>query len=1203
MRSSFPSSFATRLVVSAGSLPRKGTSSHRGKSFSLREKLERRDATHQVRDKFSSASDSKLEFEQKHVGNATEVNSGGDENGLGSSLDFERMEEMHDDVVSKESALWRKMDSWVERYKRDNEFWGVGTSPIFVIYEDTKGNIVRVDVNEDEIVRRNQIKVWSIRKKNVEEEEDLQEEFGVSSRILRARVIAEYIKSGEYKIPRNSSIAKFLGEGERASQVDWIWAVISQGKKVMKLPPKLGFMILLGFVVLWVVKKSSFRSDDNRIEMTIEEKEMLKRKLKARRERSPVVKGSVEVLNNSSESKIELDKRPELDKDELMKNVLKAKKMTKHTSGKFEKKVEEIRQMARRVREFELEKLQSDNSNLTDMKVQLETKVTVDSLADVDTEETPNAQDSIPEKKHSPDVSLENPSLSSNNSVTIKPRIIRSVKEAREYLSRNWEISNGELHQPLHDSSSIQSSHDDGVVNVMKGGHTMSRHNEAVGIKCDMENVSSLTENSDKTFCLEKNTNGQLHESFRANEGRLAFPSDDPELEDVAGSKDGSLKLEVKDHSSNIQDNSSRKEITNIELVSESNSQNDVVKISNYNSIQMENGIPNNVGINEISNKECSTNEDIVMPVIDSSNIDIALDPLSQVSSVEPHYEDIIFPIEKNDDHSQTMSYSNDIFKDLECDDGKTQSNDNIDVHKCENKSKHESDGAKHSEAPVANNWLDENFDVCLPVIEKIRDGFRENYKIAKRNAEEGKIVNTNLNELGLVGNDDELEWMSDDKLRDIVFQVRDNELAGRDPFHSMTADDQNAFFNGLEKKADKMNTKLLGLHDYLHSRIENLNYGADGISVYDPIEKIVPRWKGPPVDSVPSFLNNPVQPQKSFDKDVGDYSLTNDKSGSKVVKSEEQTCTDGVATYSVRNLNKIPNETPAKPKTVIECSDGTSRAGKKGGKEHWQHTKKWSREFLELYNAETDPEVKSSMRDMGKGLDKWITEREINDAAELMKGVSKKKREFMDKKLAKLKREIETFGQQAVVSKYREYLEEKEIDYLWWLDLKFILCIELYTIENDAQKVGFYSLEVAEDLELNPKQYHIFAFENTGDAKNFCYIMQAHLEMLGKGNAFVVARPPKDAFRDARDNGFHVTVIRKGEIKLNIDQSLEAVEEELLEIGSKMYHDKILREHSIDINALKKGVFSSNGRKASSKSAKKGTGRTSKRFKKPDAR
>ena len=50
----------------------------------------------------------------------------------------------------------------------------------------------------------------------------------------------------------------------------------------------------------------------------------------------------------------------------------------------------------------------------------------------------------------------------------------------------------------------------------------------------------------------------------------------------------------------------------------------------------------------------------------------------------------------------------------------------------------------------------------------------------------------------------------------------------------------------------------------------------------------------------------------------------------------------------------------------------------------------------------------------------------------------------------------------------------------------------------------------MAEDLELNPKQYHIIAFEDPGDAKNFCYIMQAHLEMLGKGRAFVVPQPPK---------------------------------------------------------------------------------------------
>lgn len=70
--------------------------------------------------------------------------------------------------------------------------------------------------------------------------------------------------------------------------------------------------------------------------------------------------------------------------------------------------------------------------------------------------------------------------------------------------------------------------------------------------------------------------------------------------------------------------------------------------------------------------------------------------------------------------------------------------------------------------------------------------------------------------------------------------------------------------------------------------------------------------------------------------------------------------------------------------------------------------------------------------------------------------------------------------------------------------------CIELYTIEEGTPKVGFYSLEMAADLELDPKQYHVIAFEDPGDSKNFCYILQSHMDILGSGKAFVVARPPK---------------------------------------------------------------------------------------------
>jgi hypothetical protein len=70
--------------------------------------------------------------------------------------------------------------------------------------------------------------------------------------------------------------------------------------------------------------------------------------------------------------------------------------------------------------------------------------------------------------------------------------------------------------------------------------------------------------------------------------------------------------------------------------------------------------------------------------------------------------------------------------------------------------------------------------------------------------------------------------------------------------------------------------------------------------------------------------------------------------------------------------------------------------------------------------------------------------------------------------------------------------------------------CIELYTIENGEQKIGFYSLEMAADLELEPKPCHVIAFEDAGDCKNLCCIIQAHMDMVGTGHAFVVPRPPK---------------------------------------------------------------------------------------------
>lgn len=185
-----------------------------------------------------------------------------------------------------------------------------------------------------------------------------------------------------------------------------------------------------------------------------------------------------------------------------------------------------------------------------------------------------------------------------------------------------------------------------------------------------------------------------------------------------------------------------------------------------------------------------------------------------------------------------------------------------------------------------------------------------------------------------------------------------------------------------------------------------------------------------------PEFLNNFFEQRNIF--------IKNDERSS-LPKSEELLSHENFPTSSLSSAyspkSGVPRvKSPRNPKTIIESSDGSIRAGKKSGKEYWEHTKKWSRGFWESYNAESDPEVKSVMKDIGKDLDRWITEKEIEKAAELMTKIPKRKQRFIERKVNKLKREIETFGPQAVASKYSEYAEEDEEDYLWWLDLPFVL-------------------------------------------------------------------------------------------------------------------------------------------------------------------
>lgn len=1139
-----------------------------------------------------------------------------------------------------ESALWNKLDGWVEQYKKDIEFWGIGSNPIFTVFRDSSGKVERVLVDEDEILRRSGIEPLYFRE---ERESEVFE--GVNSKIAHANFLAREMECGKDVISKHSSVVKFVSEGESSTFISRIRS-LSLPPNLLPKVSKVGIAIVCGVVFVWAMKKF-FTLGGDETEVSRFEKEMVRRKIKARMEKKKLQKSNVEVVEEPYEQPTEFMERPHIDKEKLLNSIREAKGLNNElpmlnvsgaqdiASAKMDAKIQEIQMMARRARKIEREessKVKEDefdeqtSSELPKMKdldeedpvdlvkgddvfkiqasselpvIENDTalqqvedhKNLVNRLSDgpfskpkfvngvteteilgdkepgsVVSEENEDLEpqcsssgrgtddessqiDRLVDNHNSSHLSVStNGVLSSEGSssqqelpkkvpVRRKPKIILSVREAREYLSKKQD-------QNLRDDDLYALAT---VTNEGMGNHTCERledgkapESSAVNGVLDPPLAANICEfdSVKENGYLATNSNGVDKETHRLTQNR---PSE------LRNTFDTKLNLGNRGKIDEMPKHSNRDEIS--DLVPAKNASHDSGNLSEATEVCDKN-VAHDMNMVE---KAYSQSEDSVG---EANEIDEMLNPNSARKASAPAAD--------GNDLSDFASEKNAVLLNKMSDD-KASGKDNEEGKPLtfETPKGSESGRANKEGGPFTDkeSWLEKNFHEVEPLVKKIGTGFRNNYMIAREKENEEMDIGFDFAKLRSMTDDTELEWMQDDKLTEIVFRVRDNELAGRDPFHSMDPEDKVAFFEGLERKVEKENEKLATLHQWLHSNIENIDYGADGISVYDPPEKVIPRWKGPPIDKIPEFLSNRAAQQ------VDASSLQMPDKSSKIDNrqvSEETSIT----------RSRPKNKDTKTSKTLIEASDGSIKPGKKSGKEFWQHTKKLSPGFVESYNAETDPEVKSVMKDIGKDLDRWITEKEIQEAADVMDKIPQRGKEIIEKKLNKVKREMEMFGPAAVVSKYREYAEEKEEDYLWWLDLPYVLCIELYTYEGEEQKVGFYALEMATDLDINPKPNHVIAFEDPGDCKNLCYIIQAHLEMLGRGQTFVVAQTPKDAFREAKANGFGVTVIRKGELQLNIDQPLEEVEELISETGSKMYHDKLMTERSVDISALMKGVF-----------------------------
>lgn len=844
-----------------------------------------------------------------------------------------------------ESVLWDKLEGWVEQYKKDIEFWGIGSKTIFTVFQDSDGNVERVLVDEDEIMRRSGVEPLYYR-----EESEFEVFDEVNLRLSHAKFLARELESGKNVIPKNSSVTKFVVSGEKSGFVSRIRSVFVPRISLAKVS-KVGIAVVCGFVFVWVIKKL-FTVGGEETERTSFEKEMLRRKIKSRMEKEKLRKGTVQVMEEPADPPIVITERPLIDKEVVLNSIREAKGLnnslvvldaggTRETASvDMDTKIHEIQMMARHARKIERgEESPSEGGGVDEQipnEMQSVEKDTVEGheelMIDESEKQASNALPSIVEianaaeehagvdmdfmnnllseqsaetrvfngiKKRSGDaeftsekdsegnedvesssisngrviddnkshidscIQSHDSSSSSNLTEGIqslnlrsqlnsskkaplrrKPKIIRSVKEAREYLLQKQDQQSqvgdipttAAVKDEEMDSYFRQRSGEDGKApesfdvdrivdpvsapkafdfyaekrNELSATSTNGFQNETEsGLKKIRTSDRPTAENSDVDTALHLGKTMKTSDMLNPNDSRQRSDHIPGEKDSCGASQEVPLLAEQSSEEvdklyerpkpsdlSEISDLASGKNASHV--ASKSTEESGVLHENVVHDANLQNKVYlSNDGINGTVNLT-EFYETFIPGVVGRD--------LNGSASVEYASE----PLEIKDEDKYRKNHVESKFSTAETFQDSESSVDDREGELLADKEK----------------WLEKNFHEVEPIVNKIGSGFRNNYNVAREKIKE-LDAGLDLMTLRSIKDSTELEWMQDDKLREIVFRVRDNELAGRDPFHSMNPEDKAAFLKGLESKVEKENQKLSILHEWIHSNIENVDYGA----------------------------------------------------------------------------------------------------------------------------------------------------------------------------------------------------------------------------------------------------------------------------------------------------------------------------------------------------------------------------------------
>ncbi|KAL7220693.1 hypothetical protein ACSBR2_013555 [Camellia fascicularis] len=113
----------------------------------------------------------------------------------------------------------------------------------------------------------------------------------------------------------------------------------------------------------------------------------------------------------------------------------------------------------------------------------------------------------------------------------------------------------------------------------------------------------------------------------------------------------------------------------------------------------------------------------------------------------------------------------------------------------------------------------------------------------------------------------------------------------------------------------------------------------------------------------------------------------------------------------------------------------------------------------------------------------------------------------------------------------------------LWWLTLPYVNAIFMRRGHDGEGPKGLFTLKTTPHTKDRGDLSHIVAFQDRGDAANFCHLLQSFFEDLGNFSADIVPLTIKELDEAVRSYNKKVVVVKKGQLKLYAGQPFDEVE------------------------------------------------------------